>query len=83
LGAHDASFTGSSHERERRPRASVSAQPATAYHFTHYASGNLVWQLRKRLSVGAEVLYGMKQTKGGTEGDAFRFQLGLLYSIFD
>jgi hypothetical protein len=38
-------------------------------------------QLRKRLSVGAEGLYGMRETKGGSDGEVFRFQLCLLYSI--
>ena len=42
---------------------------------------NLIRQLRRRLSVGAEGLYGMRKTKGGSDGEVFRFQLGLLYSI--
>jgi hypothetical protein len=61
----------------------AASQDGSAYHFTHYGSGNLVWQLRKRLSVGAEILYGMKETKDGADGDVFRFNLGLVYSIFD
>ena len=55
----------------------------TAYHQTHYGSANLIWQLRKRLSVGGEVLYGTKETKDGSDGDAFRFTLALVYQIFD
>jgi hypothetical protein len=61
----------------------VAMQAGTAYHLTHYASANLMWQLRKRLSVGAEVLYGAKETRNGANGDAFRFTLGMVYSIFD
>jgi hypothetical protein len=61
----------------------TSQQEPTAYHLTHYASGNLIWQIRKRLSVGTEVLYGYKETKDGSHGDVIRFQVGLLYSIFD
>jgi hypothetical protein len=61
----------------------TAAQPGTAYNFTHYGSANLIWQLRKRLQVGAEGLYGSKESKDGSNGDAFRFQLGLVYSIFD
>jgi hypothetical protein len=61
----------------------TASQPGTAYHLTRYGSANLIWQLRKRLSVGAEGLYGMKETKDSSDGDVFRFQLGLLYSIFD
>jgi hypothetical protein len=58
-------------------------QSDRAYHETHYGSGNLIWQLRKRLSVGLEGLYGMRRTKDGSDGDVFRVQMGLLYSIFD
>jgi hypothetical protein len=58
-------------------------QGAAAYDQTHYASLNLVWQLRKRLSVGAEVLYGRKETQGGQTGEVVRFQLGMVYSLFD
>jgi hypothetical protein len=36
----------------------LNTQGPDAYHQTQYASGNLVWQLRERLSVGVEVLYG-------------------------
>ena len=59
------------------------SQSGDAYHVTNYASGNLVWQLRKRLSVGLEGLYGTNEHKDGNEGNVFRIQMGLLYSIFD
>ena len=59
------------------------SQGGHAYHTTHYGSLNLVWQLRKRLSVGLEALYGHKEEKSGADGDAFRIQVGLLYSLFD
>ena len=59
------------------------SQEPNAYHQTHYASLNLVWQARKRLSIGFEALYGHKEEKSGADGDAFRLQLGVLYSIFD
>jgi len=59
------------------------SQGPDAYHQTHYASLNLVWQARKRLSIGFEGLYGHKEEKSGADGDAFRLQLGVLYSIFD
>lgn len=61
----------------------AASQTGDAYHETHYGSLNLVWQLRKRLSVGFEALYGRKETADGSDGDAFRSQLGLAYSIFD
>ena len=60
-----------------------SGQDATAYHETHYASLNLVWQIREKLSVGLEELYGRKETNDGSDGDAWRTQLGLVYQIFD
>jgi hypothetical protein len=58
-------------------------QSDSAYHTTQYASANLIWQLRKRLSVGLEGLYGTRETNDGRDGNVFRMQLGLLYSIFD
>jgi len=59
------------------------SQEPSAYHQTHYGSLNLVWQARKRLSLGLEGLYGFKEEKSGADGDAFRIQLGAVYSIFD
>jgi cell division protein FtsB len=59
------------------------SQQPDAYHITHYASMNLVWQVRKRLSLGLEGLYGFKEEKSGADGNAFRIQLGAVYSIFD
>ncbi|HEY1787845.1 MAG TPA: hypothetical protein VGJ73_06800, partial [Verrucomicrobiae bacterium] len=58
------------------------AQTAAAYHETYYASGNVIWQLRKRLSVGVECLYGYKDDNGGAHGDVWRIQTGLVYSLF-
>jgi len=59
------------------------SQGPHAYHMTHYASLNVVWQIRKRLSIGFEGLYGHKEEKDGNDGDAFRLQLGVVYSLFD
>src|SRR4051812_4831162 len=59
------------------------SQGPQAYRETHYGSLNLVWQARERLSVGFEGLYGHKTEQSGAEGDAFRFQVGVVYSIFD
>jgi len=60
-----------------------STQGPDAYHLTHYASANLIWQIRKRLSVGVEALYGRKEVQSGATGDVWRFQMGLVYSLFD
>jgi len=59
------------------------SQEPTAYHQTHYASMNLVWKATKRLNIGFEGLYGHKEEKNGADGDAFRLQLAVMYSIFD
>lgn len=58
------------------------SQAGDAYHSAHYASFNLMWQIRQRLSVGLEELYGYKKANDGSDGDVFRTQLGLVYSIF-
>ena len=59
-------------------------QAATFYHTSHYASANLVWQLRQHLSVGLEGLYGLKTARNGVDsGDHWRVQLGMVYSLFD
>lgn len=60
-----------------------STQGPTAYRKTYYGSFNVVWQIRKRLSVGFEGLYGKKEEQGGADGDVWRFQTGLVYSLFD
>jgi hypothetical protein len=61
-----------------------SGQVPTFYHTSHYASANLIWQLRKRLSVGLEGLYGLKTAQNGVDsGDHWRIQLGMVYSLFD
>jgi hypothetical protein len=62
----------------------TSGQDAAFYHLTHYASANLIWQMRKRLSVGLEGLYGFKEVHDGRDsGDHVRIQLGMVYSLFD
>ncbi len=57
-------------------------QDSIAYHETYYSSANLVWQLRKRLSIGMECLYGYSQQNSGDHGDVWRVQTGLVYSLF-
>jgi hypothetical protein len=43
---------------------------------------NIVWQLRERLSVGLEALYGKKEAQNDSTGDVWRIQLGLVYKLF-
>ena len=57
-------------------------ETAAAYHETYYGSLNVVWQIRKRLSIGLEGLYGYKDQKNGLNGDVWRIQTGLVYSLF-
>lgn len=59
------------------------SQGPLAYHKTLYSSVNVVYQMRKRLSIGLEGLYGRKEVKSGADGDVFRFQLGIQWTLFD
>ena len=59
------------------------SQGPDAYHQTYYGSLNLVWQLRKHLSIGLEGLYGNREVQSGDRGDVFRLQVGMVYSFFD
>jgi hypothetical protein len=58
------------------------AQDPAAYHKTCYESLNLMWQARKKLSVGIECLYGYKVDKSGDYGDLWRVQMGMVYTLF-
>jgi hypothetical protein len=66
----------------------VNLQPASGqspafYNFSHYASANVVWQIRKQFSVGFEALYGFMEGANGVNSDNhWRLQLGLLYWLF-
>ncbi len=59
------------------------SQAPDAYHKTHYASANLIYQLTRRLSVGLEGLYGKKEVKSGADGDVWRVQAGLVYWLWE
>ena len=61
----------------------LESQDPTAYHQTHYASANVVWQIRNRLSLGLEGLYGVKEQEDGDRGSVFRVNFGLVYTLFD
>jgi hypothetical protein len=61
----------------------ASSQGPAAYHKTFYSSVNLVYQLRKRLSVGLEALYGKKEVKNGDTGDVIRVQMGVTMALFE
>lgn len=59
------------------------SQDPTAYHKTLYGSLNLIWQIRKRLSLGLEGLYGSKEDNGGDRGDVVRVHFGILYTLLE
>jgi hypothetical protein len=62
----------------------ANGQVGTFYHTSHYGSVNIIWQLRKRLSVGLEGLWGTKEVRNGEDsGDVWRVQVGMVYSLFD
>ena len=62
----------------------ATGQSPTFYHETVYASLNLIFQLRRQLSVGAEGLYGKLKARNGVDStDHYRFQIGMVYSLFD
>jgi len=60
-----------------------SSQGPLAYHKTYYGSANFVYQIRKRLSVGVEALYGKKEVKNGDTGDVVRVQMGFTVALFE
>ena len=58
------------------------SQGPNAYHQTHYASLNLMWQPFKLLTLGLEGLYGHKEVQSGAAGADWRIQFGVVYSLF-
>lgn len=61
----------------------ASGQAADAYHASHYATANVIYQIFKRFSVGLEGMYGRQEVMDGSAVDVFRVQLGLSFAIFD
>ncbi len=62
----------------------ATGQVPTFYHTSTYASVNAVWQVRKKMSIGAELLYGIMHARNNvSSGDHYRMQLGLVYGLFD
>jgi len=57
-------------------------QGTNAYNDTQYATLNLIYQIRRKLSIGVEVQYGTKEVNSGRDGGLLGFQLGARYSIF-
>ncbi|WP_018968979.1 DcaP family trimeric outer membrane transporter [Rubritalea marina] len=56
---------------------------ADFFSYSNYGAVNTIWQIRDRWSLGAELLYGYKEAQSGRDsGDIFRFQVGMVYSLF-
>lgn len=54
-------------------------QPGEAYRRTQRVSGNLIWSPVPRVDVGGELLWGQREDKDGSTGDASQFQLSVRY----
>ena len=57
------------------------AQLGGAYHQGNYTGGNLIWNPFGSLSVGGEFLYGWRDNKDGSTGNAPRFQITAKYNF--
>jgi DcaP outer membrane protein len=56
-------------------------QVGGAYHQGNYTGGNLIWNPFGSLSVGGEFLYGWRDNKDGSTGNAPRFQVTAKYNF--
>ncbi|AXC11685.1 hypothetical protein ACPOL_2361 [Acidisarcina polymorpha] len=85
-------FGGYQHSWNARSRSTLtygytkidntSAQDATAFHSSHYAALNYIWNLDKTISFGGEFLYGRHTQFDRTAADATRLQLSIQYDLF-
>ena len=57
------------------------AQPGSTYHQGNYTGGNLIWNPFGSLTVGGEFLYGWRDNKDGSTGNAPRFQFSAKYNF--
>ena len=57
------------------------AQPGLTYHQGNYTGGNLIWNPFGSLAVGGEFLYGWRDNKDGSTGNAPRFQFSAKYNF--
>jgi hypothetical protein len=56
-------------------------QPGSTYRTSHYAAGNLIWNLFGALDVGAEYLFGRNERKDGQAANASRVQVSMKYAF--
>jgi len=57
------------------------AQPGHTYHQGNYTAGNLIWNPFGSLTVGGEFLYGWRDNKDGSTGNAPRIQFSAKYNF--
>ena len=57
------------------------AEPGSAYHQGNYTAGNLIWNPFGSLTVGGEFLYGWRDNKDGSTGNAPRIQFSAKYNF--
>ncbi len=57
------------------------AQPGATYHQGNYTAGNLIWNPFGSLTVGGEFLYGWRDNKDGSTGNAPRIQFSAKYNF--
>jgi hypothetical protein len=56
-------------------------QPDSTFRTSHYAAGNLIWNLFGALDVGAEYLYGRNEHRDGQAASASRVQVSMKYAF--
>lgn len=52
-----------------------------AFHSTQYIAANLIWTPVKHIDMGVEYLFGTRQDKDGSRGEANRLQFGFWYRL--
>jgi hypothetical protein len=57
------------------------ALPATAIDRLMDIRGNVVWTPYRLVDIGGELLWGERRNKNGASGDAWRFQLAIIYRL--
>jgi DcaP outer membrane protein len=57
------------------------AEPGSTYHQGNYTGGNLIWNPFGSLTVGGEFLYGWRDNKDKSSGNAPRFQFSAKYNF--
>ena len=55
--------------------------PATTNEKVYSANANLIWSITDKFDVGAEYIYGHRETESGAEGDLHRAQMSAIYKF--